>query len=196
MVAAGYHKHERTWRRRWKSLRALEDNTVKPPAPGKETDEMMMRAARGDHSVYPLVRAYLATPDRGAAFVATLGNMANHVRNKLIDTITSKDILLQEAFMDHLNLLQGWLAGPNPSPIEMVLAERAAICWLVVYRYEHIALNQHMTIPQSENIRRQVDSAHRRFVSTLVALARVRKLALPALVVAQINIAGQVVSNG
>jgi hypothetical protein len=43
-----------------------------------------------------------------------------------------------------------------------------------------------MTLAQSEHAQRRMDRAHRRLVSSLKALANVRRLALPAL---QINVA-------
>src|SRR5437899_2186525 len=79
------------------------------------------------------------------------------------------------------------LAGPNPTPLERLLAERATNCWLQVYRYE-LAFEQarDLTIRQAEFHQRKIDGAHRRYLSALKTLATVRKLGLPAV---QINVA-------
>jgi hypothetical protein len=78
------------------------------------------------------------------------------------------------------------LAGPDPSPIERLLAERAAVCWFAVTAYETIDNGStDRTLRQAEYQLRRAESAHRRFLSAVATLARVRKLALPAL---QVNI--------
>jgi hypothetical protein len=154
----------------------------------------MERAARGDDSCYPQVRALLEDGERGLRWTITMGSMANCVRVKLIDKISDNNILVQETFMENLNHLCRGLAGPDPSPIETVLAEAASINWLVYYRYERLTLTPHLTIPQADLLRRQVDSAHKRFITSLVALAKVRHLALPELRLNQINIAEQQVT--
>ena len=35
-----------------------------------------------------------------------------------------------------MDALRAELAGPDPTPIERLLAERAAFCWLVLWKYE------------------------------------------------------------
>jgi hypothetical protein len=78
------------------------------------------------------------------------------------------------------------LEGPNPTPIERLLAERASICWFIVNRYESAYVNsKEWTIAQADFQHRKIDKAHARFLSSLLTLARVRKLALPTL---QVNI--------
>jgi hypothetical protein len=88
------------------------------------------------------------------------------------------------------------LAGPNPSPVERVLAETAATAWFAHRMHEaHFAASAaggEMTIAQSEHSQRRIDRAHRRLLSTLKTLAAVRRLTLPAL---QINVASQQVNQ-
>jgi hypothetical protein len=86
-----------------------------------------------------------------------------------------------------LDDLQADLAGPNPTPIEKLLAERASICWLIVHRYEGAyARSSGWSIDQVDLQQRKIDKAHARFLSALRTLAQVRKLAVPTL---QVNIA-------
>jgi hypothetical protein len=89
------------------------------------------------------------------------------------------------------------LAGPRPSPVEMVLAETAATSWFAYRlheaRYSSAATSgEGMSLVQSEHAQRRMDRAHRRFLSTVKTLAAVRRLALPAL---QINVASQQVNQ-
>ena len=89
--------------------------------------------------------------------------------------------------MRKLARLREELAGPEPTPIERLLAERAAFCWLTVYEYERqYASRGQPPGGQAEYHQRRIDAAHRRFLSSLKTLATVRKLAVPAI---QVNIA-------
>ena len=88
-----------------------------------------------------------------------------------------------EATMDQLRTE---LEGENPTPMERLLAERAIFCWFTVNIYEMIFNeSKDLTTRQAELHLRRIDSAHRRFLSAVATLARIRKLALPHL---QVNI--------
>lgn len=79
------------------------------------------------------------------------------------------------------------MEGPNPTPLERLLAERASLCWFIVHWYENAYANANgWSIAQADLQHRKIDKAHARFLSALLTLARVRKLALPTL---QFNIA-------
>ena len=83
------------------------------------------------------------------------------------------------------------LAGPDPSPVERLLADAAAHDWFALKlfeaRYAGAATSEDgLTLPQSEHAQRRIDRTHRRFLNTIRTLATVRRLALPAL---QVNIA-------
>jgi hypothetical protein len=97
-------------------------------------------------------------------------------------------LLVAEAFRQKLDSVRAELEGPNPTPIERLLAERASICWFLMHRYElACATNaQGWNIPQADLQHRKIDKAHARFLSAVRTLAQVRKLALPTL---QLNIA-------
>jgi hypothetical protein len=83
-----------------------------------------------------------------------------------------------------LELLRSELSGPNPTPVEKVLVERAIVCWLQVTAAD-IRLEQSeepMTVAVAEYHQRCRDRSHRRFLSAIRTLATVRRLAVPALV--------------
>jgi hypothetical protein len=72
-------------------------------------------------------------------------------------------------------------------PIERLLAERVSICWFIVNRNEDSYANSKgWSLDQAGFQHRKIDKAHARFLSALLTLAGVRKLALPIL---QLNIA-------
>lgn len=85
------------------------------------------------------------------------------------------------------------LAGPDPIPVERMLAEAAAVAWFALRLHEAQFVagstsEKGLTIAQSEFHQRRIDRAHRRYLATLRSLATVRKLALPSV---QINLARQ-----
>ena len=89
------------------------------------------------------------------------------------------------------------IAGPDPSPVERVLAETAAINWFALRmfeaRYSGSATSEEgLALTQSEHQQRRIDRTHRRFLDTIKTLATVRRLALPAM---QINVARQQVNQ-
>jgi hypothetical protein len=79
------------------------------------------------------------------------------------------------------------LIGENPSPLERLLAERIAMCWLDVQDHElrYANLNNESTQQHSEWRSRMLDRAQKRYLSAIKDLATVRRLNLPIL---QLNI--------
>lgn len=92
--------------------------------------------------------------------------------------------------------LAGELAGRDPSPLVVLLAEQAALCWANFYDTQYRWANVHgaesVTLERSEYWDRRLDRAQRRYLRALEALAKARRLALPAL---QVNIAQQQVNQ-
>jgi hypothetical protein len=117
--------------------------------------------------------------------VETAGSPAHHLTDTLVEKYSTNPIV-QEAVRRKLVAVKSELAGPDPTPLEQLLAERASICWLQVNRYENgYELAEEMTIRQAEFHQNKIDAAHRRFLSTVRTLAQIRKLGLPAV---QINV--------
>ena len=119
--------------------------------------------------------------------------------NELIDWAAGKNAndKTKGLLRDELNGFAAELAGPNPSPVELALAETAATAWFALRMFEaryssSATSGDGMSLAQSEHAQRRIDRAHRRYLSTLKTLAAVRRLALPAL---QINVASQQVNQ-
>jgi hypothetical protein len=75
------------------------------------------------------------------------------------------------------------LAGPNPTAIERILAERASVCWLWAYAEDLTVLNRGpASMEQAKWDLQRQNAAHRRFLSAVKALATVQKLAVPILI--------------
>ena len=164
----------------------------KPPAPGPETDALLKRAADGDKSCLPALRDFLADGDEGESYREAYGSPVGWFRQIAIKKAAGDDLIIREAIEQKLDRIQSELEGPNPTPIERLLAERAALCWYTVHSYEMAYANASgWNISQADLQHRKIGKAHARFLSSLRTLAKVRKLALPTL---QVNIASNQVN--
>ena len=168
--------------------------TVEAKLPAKLTwDEfraLVKRAENGDKKCLPQLRDALKSGDHAnwsRWFRDTFGNPVEWLKNSLGYSIAGEnELAVIEATRAQMDEVRKELEGPAPSPTEHLLAERAAICWFVLNLYEtKYSQSKELTIRQSEFQLRRIDSAHKRFLSAVATLARVRKLALPTL---QVNI--------
>jgi hypothetical protein len=103
----------------------------------------------------------------------------------------------KDALREEVNQVAADLAGPQPSPVELMLARTAAILWWTLRMHEGQyagcgTADGGMTIIQSEHQQRRIDRTHRRLMSTIKTLATVRRLAVPAV---QINVSRQQVNQ-
>ena len=90
----------------------------------KERTEIVKRAAKGDTSTLPALRAMLQ--DNPAMVRQMGGELAEVAQVLVIANLTGKSLAWQEAIFRKLALIREELLGPNPTPIERLLAERAA----------------------------------------------------------------------
>jgi hypothetical protein len=117
------------------------------------------------------------------------GNLTSTSDRRNARHLAGDDVVTLEAILARLEQLRAELAGPAPTAVERLLAERAASCWLGVSRAEfHLA----SAGVQNDHAQRSLDRANKRYLSVLATLARVRKLAAPAVIIGK---AGQVTVN-
>lgn len=119
---------------------------------------------------------------------------------RLVAWATGKDDQkTKESLRAEINAFAADLAGANPSPVERVLSETAALSWFALRMAEaHYAgaanSERGLTIAQSDYHQRRIDRAHRRLLATLKTLATVRRLGVPAVQINlarnQVNVAG------
>jgi hypothetical protein len=145
--------------------------------------DLLERAQDGDKTALPTLKKVLDEEPKIARFV----NLARDAELSMVRTMSGDDLYSQEAVPRNLSEMRREIAGENPSPLERLLAERIALCWLQIQYFEIVyAQNlQKMTIIQSDYHQRRIDKAHRRYLSAIRALAQIRKMG-PAV---QINIA-------
>jgi hypothetical protein len=122
------------------------------------------------------------------------------VSSELLDLITGKDCDTNTKRVLRMEMIAEArvLAGPDPTPIEEMLARSAAFAWAFVrWNESQLAALAHdgkAKVPQIEFRERCLDRATRRHLAVLKTLAAVRKLALPTLQVNvgrnQVNVTG------
>ena len=147
------------------------------------------RAQDGDKEALPVLRRVLDETPRIARFV----DLARDVERSIVEKISGNDVFTQEAIPRNLKAMRKEIAGESPSPLERLLAERITVCWLELQYFEAIYAQNlgKLTITQSDYHQRRIDKAHRRYLSSIKALAQIRKMG-PAV---QINIAEQQINT-
>ena len=152
---------------------------------GLSRDEVLRRAEKGDRSVLPLLNDML---DRAPDVVAEIGDLAWSTNQALLALTAGENLWLRECQERTIKAMRENLAGPNPSPLEELLAERISQCWHHLNYLEcRRAQIREVTFTEGEYWQRCIDRAHRRFLSATKALAQVRKLGITL----QVNVASQ-----
>lgn len=98
-----------------------------------QLSECLRRAQEGDESMLPVVRRLV----QEAGVLERLGgDLAKSLETEAVQRIAGKNLLLREALLWKLELLRAELAGPDPPPVERLLADRVVLCWLHLHEAE------------------------------------------------------------
>lgn len=196
LMLAGYHRHARgEWRKKRggtmsKSTDLASDavrsekeiRAVSIPEDAAGQLALISRAIHGDKKAEAgAIAALRKHPDLfhinyADAFAAT------------VDLAGGGSPVRQEIIRNELTTLAREAVGPSPSPLEKILAERVAVCQMQLSIWERdyaTSMGKGMSISLSEFKQRKIETAHRRLLSSIKALAQVRKLQLPNV---QVNI--------
>ena len=148
------------------------------PSPDLEAIEAMIARARaGDLEVLPELRSFLDTHPQ---VWQNFGDLARNVMDSWIGLIAGSDLAAGESLARKAAAMKDELAGPAASPLERLLAERIVSNWLQVnYSDASAAQSAGVSLKQAAFVLKRQDSAHRRYLSALGALAMVRRM-LPA----------------
>ena len=144
-----------------------------------DIDKILQRVQRGDNTVLPALRALLTERSELATI---LGDMAEHVQAVLIEQIAEGNqgmrLCIETTMQEHKKRL----AGPQPSALETLLIERIMLDWLALHLlelYDVMGQKKSRTVVQAEYMAKRIDHAHRRYHRSLMALAQVRRLMTP-----------------
>ncbi len=164
-----------------------------------ERVKLLRKAQQGDEEALVVVREWL---DDTPSVCDKIGDWALKAEDSLVK-LTAKNPLIQEALHSKLNALRREIGGPDPSPLENLLAQRIAACWLQVHYLETVYAvnveNNGLSGRWSESMQRSIDRAQRRYLSAIKTLVQVRRLLGPMVQVniaeKQVNIAQSTVSK-
>ena len=147
--------------------------TDEPPVV-EDLNLLVQRARKGDETVLPQLREMLDTrPELWQHF----GNLAVHAREAWLRVISADDLALRESTARKAEALARELAGPEPSVVEKLLAERAALCWMQLAHADALAAQSLSQSRQHADFwAKRQSGAHRRYLSSLAALVTLRRL--------------------
>jgi hypothetical protein len=111
---------------------------------------------------------------------AYAGNLAQLAEDAWVNLAAGSDSALADTLRQQLATLKAELAGPSPTPLERLLVDRIALCWLYAH-YSDLAyaMAKDVTLQQARFLLTRQNDAHNRYLSAIKQLATVRKL-LPA----------------
>ena len=141
------------------------------------------RAEHGDKSTRKELRKALR--ESAPEVISRASDIGRRGQWALIKTVAANDPLTEEALVARLDLMRAEVAGPDPSPLEVLLAERICSLWLLIEVLEMLVSvqlladlprEQRSPITYLQHVFKWQESAHRRFLSATRELARVRKL--------------------
>lgn len=180
LEAAGFHQHNRgEWRRRMGTEIAKRQG---PTMPGtrEQCSDAIAKAFAGDASALPMLGEMFEADPATMLAVANV-SMAYQIQEGAVSRIAGGCLFTREALPRQVEAMRRELAGPRPSPIERLLADRAALSWLDTLDWDmRNSRSEGLTAPQEEHLDRMRGRAIRRLLAALKALAQVRKIAVVA----------------
>ena len=149
-------------------------------------EELVEKAGKGDKKPLPEVRKILKESPELAWQLMDVGRVAEWRYTEMM--LKEEDFGKKEVLKAQLAAMREEIAGDNPSPLELLLAERIVLTWLQIQLFEDLyasSISKSMTIAQGNYKQKRIDQAYKRYLSAIRTLAQIRKLS-PAV---QINIA-------
>ena len=146
-------------------------------------EELSDRAANGDQKARGELRRALR--ESGPEVVREASELARIGQSALIRTATNGKALAEEALVIRLDTMRSEIAGPDPSPLEVLLVEKIVSVWMLTELLELFLSAQLTTeLPKSQRMSHSFlkfylgwqEQAHRRLLSSIRELARVRRL--------------------
>ena len=142
---------------------------------------LVSRAMRGDREVLPALRDAL---DRYPALAKQAGDLAARAEDAWLGLLAGEDLFTAEAVRRRLAALRAELAGPQPQPLERLVVDRIAACFLQLQYADvtyALARDPGASVAALREMQRRQEGAERRYQAALRQLAVIRKLLRPAL---------------
>src|SRR5829696_3209077 len=144
--------------------------------------ELSDSVADGDKNARGELRRLLR--ESGPEVVREASELARMGQRFLIKTAARGDTLAEEALVIRLDTMRSEIAGPDPSPLEVLLVEKIVSACMLTEVLELFLSAQLTKLPKSQRMSHSVlkfnlawqERAHRRLLSSIRELARVRRL--------------------
>ncbi len=146
--------------------------------------QLVQRGMAGDREVLPAIRTML---NESPSLWQNASTLTTELEQTWIKTLAGDDLVTREVLTRQVDMLKAALAGPHPSPLETLLIERIATCYLALNHAEHKAaerLRKSRFLSNAEENR--LDKVQKRYLDSVKSLAQVRKLLMPKV---QVNLA-------
>lgn len=191
---AGYHRHHGggEWRKRRQTQdmtskdMAIQEQAIRAarvPETQDERSEFLSRALGGDQAAVPMALAILRR------YPKELILNVSSPRQALVE-LWATGPMPRQLIANEYDARLAAVAGPDATPLELVLVERVVVSQMQVSKFEReYTRNIENTIGTSmaDFMERRLDRAHKRLLSAVKTLAQVRRLQVPLAV--QINVA-------
>ncbi len=164
----------------------LDRNDTEQAVDVVQTDlaQLVQRGMAGDREVLPAIREML---NQSPSLLQQVSTLATQLEQTWIKTLAGDDLVTREVLTRQVDMLKATLAGPHPSPLETLLIERIATCFLALHHAEFRTtkrLRHSRVLSTSEENR--LDKVQKRYLDSVKSLAQVRKLLMPKV---QVNLA-------
>ena len=149
----------------------------------EELEELSEKAEEGDKEALRELKR--AVRESAPAVIARASDVSRRAQHMLIETASGGSKLTQYALSGRLDVMREEIAGDNPTPLEVLLTEQVVSAWLWLTLLDALNSGQfwkgadkavRVSPSYLRHMVRIQESAHRRFISSIQALARVRKL--------------------
>jgi hypothetical protein len=148
-----------------------------------ELEDLSRKAEAGDKDARRQLKR--AVRESAPAVITRASDVSRRAQHMLIETASGGSLLTQYALSGRLDVMREEIAGANPTPLEVLLTEQVVSCWLWLTVLDALNSAQfwrgadkaaRVSPSYLRHIVKIQESAHRRFISSIQALARVRKL--------------------
>jgi hypothetical protein len=193
LYAMGFHKHKRSeWRMRLElahlknKIGELERQRTQrvpllnysAPANDAEAVELFAKARSGDTDAQ--ARVYRLLQER--KWVDWIGNIGRQATANLIRKAAGGDPVWEAGLTQKVDKLWNDLLGEKPTVLDKLLVRRVVNGWIAVHALElELTTRPPAEARDRDHLDRALSRAQRRFTEAARELARVRKLALPAI---------------
>jgi hypothetical protein len=148
---------------------------------------MSQGAAAGDERASQALIEACETVPRLWEILSTLASLSVRSWVDLLTAERSGAEIVRRTIEKEIERKRSEVAGKDPSPLERLLAERVALCWVAVtYADAEYArkLKAGMSFREGEYLARRCELTNRQLLKAIESLARVRRLLTPM----QVNI--------